>query len=436
MNLEPYKCYPFFTALPVWKRPEGYLGPQAAARQRADRLRDAPGGGDPEVRIWAVPISKNGQNAYFVATPHQVLHEILYSLRRFPEDRRVLEVIEDGRPCHFYVDVDVNRRDNPDIDEARFRVLLCRIHDVVREGMGRIFCVDPAGIWFVETDSSKEHKFSRHITFHMPGDRPLESTVIAHEVAHRIFAPCQDEFSVRKRTKGGWVTEMCVDMGVYTKNRLMRTAWSNKFGDAYRPLARVVNPGEASERLMTEEELWDCPEEWLDTLVVPTGKGLTAIPWSLTEFQTPPIRSSGSSTGPRAPRTTRVPSSEFVPVQGGALRAWVRALPEYQVQSVAVMPTFGISVTTSTRECPFLGRAHRSNSLYLWFQLSRGTYEVRCFDPSAPCCGNATAPRPWTPAMHDAVVQTMQIFFASHTEHDHAYSETSDFLVRGIDTVD
>lgn len=441
LNLAPYRCFPFFTALPVHKRGPDYVRPQVKAFRTARKQRDLYD--DPEIRVWAVAIGREGQNAYFVTTPRNVLFELMYGLRDHPEDRCVLEVIEENRPCHFYIDVDINREDNPEISEEDFYGMMCRIRQVTCDGLARLFDLNGESIRYIETDSTKARKFSRHLVFHLPGERPLESTQVAQTVARHIFMPYREEFSVKKTTKSGNVTELCIDMGVYTKNRLMRTTLSSKFGDD-RPLHRIIPSGFPEEKL-PEEVYWDSPEDWYDTLIVPTGDALAATCHSLDMIEEEVSAgtsggggsSSSSSTAKRSGPIVRsrvaATGDTMITLYGPPITQWSRVLPEFDVRSIQVVPMHGFVIATNTRDCPFVGRPHKRNKVYLWVNLRHGTIETRCFDAESPCKGNATVPRKWTTQMERAVEVTITSLFQLYPRTAQQYGDTENYLLRRID---
>ena len=198
---------------------------QEAFDERARRTEE---GADGAVHVWAQEYNKDGHRKYLCGT----LAELWRSMHVLDAcHRHFYELIYGDAWARLYMDVEVYRsgKHAPTWRRARWldeRYCNARMDDLfahIRSLLSELYGDEVAQcVRFVQTDSSNERKFSRHVVAHMQcGDveYAFESTVHAGRFVDLLV----------ERNAGTYVAQM-VDRAVYTRNRCFRLPGSCKYG--------------------------------------------------------------------------------------------------------------------------------------------------------------------------------------------------------------
>eukprot|EP00658_Telonema_sp_P-2_P042648 TRINITY_DN3063_c0_g1_i1.p1 TRINITY_DN3063_c0_g1~~TRINITY_DN3063_c0_g1_i1.p1 ORF type:complete len:471 (+),score=105.01 TRINITY_DN3063_c0_g1_i1:138-1550(+) len=331
----------------------------------------------------------------FVATCYPALWE-RYSSLEAPV-RHFYEVIPDGKPARLYLDVEYMRDANPDKDgDAMVRWLRRSIERSIESHGRGLACVTADGeggaspeteeggapgeredgrLRWVELDSSTSTKFSRHLTMpevvfrdnrHMGrfmqawADR-VQGDPGAHEECQALLVEPDNK--------------LCVDMGVYTKNRFFRVYGSTKFGR----VSVLLPHGAALEDPLDRDV-------FMDSLICSVDLTPSAAPM-LTVPETGGLqRRSGSlSSQPVVPR------EEFKGIENLVRPELIRFVEQFA--SKAGVPARVASCLGSQQDrylvfpiahnrwCGNVGRPHKSNGIKVVVDREWEVCYQKCFDP-------------------------------------------------------
>ncbi len=214
------------TVWEVWnnKTDNGKLIPKDKAKERAEELEGLP--------LFAVQTSEKVYE-FIVASWHGFYRRYITVPQK---QKRYYEVIRHGEPLNFFVDLDVELKDNP-----RFEDILTvasaveETKSLVVKTMVESFpslhaaMVDPFITVLDSTGVSKDGpKISYHLIFRFPGFA-LKNMEVAKQLNDAIVRNTPDSSHC-------WVTRKgkkahIIDPAVYTKDRLFRLWGSTKFGE-------------------------------------------------------------------------------------------------------------------------------------------------------------------------------------------------------------
>lgn len=175
------------------------------------------------------------RNFHYVVAGWHRFFEIFVNL---PGEQRVFnEIIKEGEPFNFYIDLDLQRSQNinPEIQPGSQKEaeILEKVRVEARAAIVRVFPqVKPEDIRIVELDSSDLKKLSRHMIFRIPG-KALKNWQTAAAIFDEILSQNNDPNNIF------WVVDekypdkkkYFIDRSVYTKNRQFRLYQSHKFGN-------------------------------------------------------------------------------------------------------------------------------------------------------------------------------------------------------------
>ncbi|CAM6107019.1 unnamed protein product [Calypogeia fissa] len=334
----------------------------------------------------------NGQRR-FLATTYE---EFWYRYKRMIADyRHHYEIIQDGKPCHLYFDLEFNRKINTDADgETMVDLLLSKVGTTFLDIYGLKY--DPS--WTVELDSSTEDKFSRHLVIRVPHlafENNSHVGAFVGEICKRIHhsKDSNKDFSclfVQAESRPAHHTELFVDQGVYSRNRSFRLAFSSKAGKTAKlmPTKRfrcgtmgefevfmdslICRVEDKCERLLTfgQEE----PGRG-GTLDVAAWKDKPANPRQGLNF-----RLFGKSLFPAL--DIFIESVACIGNVPGRIRSW------YWFSEYGVV-VYNIS---ENRFCENIGRPHKSNNVMYIVDFRTAGYYQKCHDPD--CRGYRSSLRP------------------------------------------
>lgn len=452
------------------------FGVQVPALERCARRRAGqPADTEPadRVQVWAAdrPQAANkGAKCYWVGSPRQAL---AHCRRLVPAERNLYEVVQPDTPCHLYVDAEFRRSQEPQIRDERAldRRLLHelfslaqrlffpdeRADDHRRYAVSVLRSQSPQDAGLDWDDPRRGDKRSKHWVVHIRGCAFASNfhcgafmrRLAAHlyQTHGRTTDPARNPFFLHGAADRP-PHEFCVDMGVYTRNRVFRTAYSSKVSD-YRPLlpepspldpedardeAVSTNAGKrprpgADDRDLHETVFFDTcvqhvPPRGVRLLHVtephtdaePTGTSHRSAflePPSVTyggALQRAASAASALSVAPRGagtgaewfqaaapPKCVRALLLVLLRDYWGALHAGLAAPPPPpRHAALAVLrwhpARHSLVVSSRLHECAMAGRAHSGNHVYFVVDALRLRYSQRCHNTSQ-CGGRRSAAR-------------------------------------------
>ena len=144
----------------------------------------------PHQTVWALEKNGSGSRSYLVATRDDFWRRYRTLPAAF---RHYYELIQTGRPCHMYLDVEFCRLSNPEQDGERMvRTLLEELQAALAELLGLPSLADADAEWcrVVDLDSSTPKKFSRHLILRLHGGTTAFATnQDCGRLVHEL--PCQ-----------------------------------------------------------------------------------------------------------------------------------------------------------------------------------------------------------------------------------------------------
>lgn len=169
-----------------------------------------------------------------------------------PHDRCFYEIVLHDQPCHLYVDVDMDRTLNPEVDTERERWMQTEFLAECRTCILELGMVSSTNdIRVVTLDSSKDGKLSKHFIIKLSKacfTNNYHCGAFVRRIRNRLLRkhgmPIEkNPFFVWKREKDRknpgntvQVLDFYADLAVYTQRRNWRLYGSTKRSGAYRPL--------------------------------------------------------------------------------------------------------------------------------------------------------------------------------------------------------
>lgn len=278
----------------------------------------------------------SGQRYYVACTNHEYWNKYLSRGDRFG-----YELIMKDKPCHLYIDLDVNKEKYPSIHVAEIWSILEKWIDV---SLIEHFNIKEEDIVKRLHSSSNEKKGSMHIIYNIKG-RIFQSN--AHVgafmrcIAVLIETQNKEDMSI--------FDNKFVDMAIYTQNRLFRMLGCAKWGTA---------------RYLTNGEEYTY-ENWVKNKVQPVETNAEFIE----------VKDHDGS-------EVRYNSSFGVIVDADDhLKPTVDHISESyaDIMRICEFPiTMSYACNLNTKVCPFKGEAHSKNRLYAVINLFSCTYSIRC----------------------------------------------------------
>ena len=282
---------------------------------------------------------------YIVATDKVFWNRFLFPKR--PADRCFYEVIEENKPCHLYIDIDVNREEYPSIELNDIKAMVCSNIEYGLKAMELDIerCI--------VTDSSSPKKGSLHIVYN------IKDHLWANNAHVGAFMRRCMELKVKQNEEDYFVWTTFVDMCVYSRNRLfrmlgctkkhqLRTKKSDSFPLNFKNWkACQIQP------LLYDGELIECNE--------PDGSG---------------ARYMGSKA---------MPIVDFVPVIRSHLLTFASQFAP--VRTINYIPAYmQWYINLDKRDCIFKGETHQKNTNYMIVNWHENTYRFKCWNRKYECC--------------------------------------------------
>jgi len=269
--------------------------------------------------------------------------------------RTILEIIPEKKPCHLYIDIDVDLKKTPGI---KAQECWDAIKPIIANHFELLYPNDT--IVFVVMDSSSAKKGSLHIIVKISGR-------LFHNASHcGAYMRVLKEFIAQKHPslQGHYAF---FDLGIYTRNRLFRMLGQTKAGQ------KRYLTGDQPCTFDTWRAARVCPVEIPDDIFLIETKEID---------QSEPSYTSGS----------KVSSTVTVGWVPPCFTSGAHSIHDHLTEAWGEFPRVvffpeGLKIvcTTDNHNCIFQQRAHSSNVLYLVVDLLHNCYHVKCF--SAKCKG-------------------------------------------------
>ncbi|OCT99584.1 DNA-directed primase/polymerase protein isoform X1 [Xenopus laevis] len=334
------------------------------------------------------------------------------------------EVIPADAVCKLYIDFEFYKSSNPEADGKKMVALVIEYFSIKLEELYGIKCSPE---WVLNLDSSSKEKFSRHLIFLLPNAafkdnihagnfiknvlKPLlplagYKSVTRDYVSGANESPCLPEAevlcgnsgkpSLAKAVKdvqsiencdlsslivrdkyGG--NQLCIDLGVYTKNRNFRLYKASKLGKNVPFTLAEDNKfrSKPQKDICTEEHIFLCSLisniRFSDSLKILTcsspdyGMNKATSPYN----KNPGVTIKGYQFSPYPEIDDFILS--LVTQEGfqGSIRSWNYFSSEELL----------VYETANYRWCANIGRAHKSNNVMLLVDLKREVWYQKCHDP-------------------------------------------------------
>jgi hypothetical protein len=303
---------------------------------------------------------------YLVARETTFFHKILeptVSTRRY-----FYEVIEEDKPCHLYIDLDVNLEQYPSIDVYQVKNMVC---SHVEYGLKQMeFDIETILI----SDSSSPKKGSIHILY------KIKNKLWANNAHVGAFMRSCMEKRVKHNPEDYHMWSLFVDMCVYSRNRLFRMTGCTKKHE--NRIKTVVG-----QRLNYQN--------WLNNLIQPMF-----IEGDIIETYEP----DGSPAKYMGAKNKQMPSN-YAPGMKDGLVDFVRDIAP--VRGVHYSPRFRIWVVNLDKHtCVFKGGVHSKNTNYMIVNKRDGTYSFRCWCQKYEACRTGrTEKQPLPNEQRNAIVR-------------------------------
>ena len=271
-------------------------------------------------------------------------------------ERYFFEVIEEDKPCHLYIDLDVNRVKFPCIDVHDVKTMVCK-H--VEYGLKQMDLeIDDKII----ADYSNENKGSLHILYKIKGKLFASN---AHVGA--FMRSCLQK-RVVKFPEDHHTWTLFVDMCVYSRNRLFRMLGCTKKHE------------QRTKRVKGQPFTY---ENWLASMVQPISSEVQIM--EVCEPDGSPARYMGSK--------ALSLSADYNPDIKDKLVEFASQIAP--VRGVSYIPAFRVWILNlQKRDCIFKGERHGKNTNYM--VVNEGdhispdyTYHFRCWSQKYECCKKA-----------------------------------------------
>lgn len=267
------------------------------------------------------------------------------------------EVIDARKPCHLYIDIDVNLKKTPGIS-----VTNCweTVRPIIYDNLCELYKKD--AITMIVMDSSSQEKGSLHIVVKIQGKL---FTNAAHCGAYmRVL---QKFIETEKPEAQGAYSFF--DLGIYTRNRLFRMLGQTKAGQ--NRFLRCVD--EFTKKYLQVNDDNITFESWKRARVCPVNPSGFKLIEMLELDNTVPRFSSGSSLNSTTVVCGWVP--QFI--KGDMYNYLSRNVGEIE-RMVYMGKNMKIVCNTRNKNCIFLQRQHTSNRLYIVISLVDKCYHIKC----------------------------------------------------------
>ncbi|XP_011076097.1 DNA-directed primase/polymerase protein isoform X2 [Sesamum indicum] len=357
-------------------------------------------------RVFSYQDHMNGQRRFLVSTYKEFWQRYKEMNSKF---RHHYEVIQEGRPCHLYFDLEFNKKGNIDRNgDEMVDLLIVVIFDAFLEKYSILGTED----YIVELDSSTEEKFSRHLIIRLPKtafkDNSHAGAFVA-EICARIqsYRERDERFEKLFVSKGSSSADshcqLFVDTAVYSRNRCFRLPLSSKAGKS----AVLLPSGRFKCKDMDEEEVFmaslicnmDADTEKLlickmDLECVKALHFETEITNNIQKYPGFPEKFDLNACTSDASTNYLMGKSPYP-----ALDVFVEAIASSgnvpgKIRSWYWFSEYGLMVYSMSRNryCERIGREHKSNHVIYVVDLRRAVYYQKCHDPD--CQGYRSPLRP------------------------------------------
>tara|TARA_A100001015_G_scaffold319628_1_gene443114 strand:+ start:6403 stop:7467 length:1065 start_codon:yes stop_codon:yes gene_type:complete len=289
--------------------------------------------------------TKDGQKkltySYIAATELEIWEQYISQ-----GTRTICEVIDARKPCHLYIDIDVDLKRTPGI-----KVYDCwkSVQPIIK---GHFDILYPGTeVEYICMDSSNNKKGSLHIVVKIKG-------YIFTNASHcGAYMRVLKKFIETKHPEVEGAFSF-IDMGIYTRNRLFRMLGQTKAG----------------QKRYLKSHCDFTFENWQNTRVCPISSTDELITTREPDGGNP-IYTSGSNYG--AGECTVV--AGWIPecVTGDIYRYLSNEVGRIQ-RMVFTGENMKIICNTNNRRCMFQNRQHRSNVMYIVINLINRSYHIKC----------------------------------------------------------
>jgi len=259
----------------------------------------------------------------------------------------ICEVIDSRKPCHLYIDIDVNLKETPGI-----KVYDCwkAVKPIIQGHFNILYPEVP--IDYVVMDSSSNKKGSLHIVVKIEG---YLFTNASHCGAYmRVLKKFIEQ--EHPNVMGHFAF---FDLGIYTRNRLFRMLGQTKAG----------------QKRYLKSHLDFTFENWRDTRVCPVSSSNVELIQAKEPDGGSPVYTSGSSYA--AGQCTVV--SGWVP---SCVRGQIYQFLCGEVGNIERMVFTGenmkVVCNTNNRDCIFQKRRHKSNVMYIVIDMVNKSFHIKC----------------------------------------------------------
>tara|TARA_B100000902_G_scaffold58201_1_gene65229 strand:- start:1172 stop:2233 length:1062 start_codon:yes stop_codon:yes gene_type:complete len=258
----------------------------------------------------------------------------------------ICEVIDSKKPCHLYIDIDVNLKETPGI-----KVYDCwKAVQPIISGHFNILYPD-VPVDYIVMDSSSNKKGSLHIVIKIKG---YLFTNASHCGAYmRVL-----QKFIETEHPGVEGAFQFFDMSIYTRNRLFRMLGQTKAG----------------QKRYLRSHCDFTFENWRDTRVCPVSSNATLITTREPDGGVPAY-TSGSRYG----------AGECTVVSGWVPKCVTGEIYQFlsnEVGKIERMVFTGknmkVICNTNNRNCRFQKRRHKSNVMYIVINLVNRSYHIKC----------------------------------------------------------
>lgn len=273
----------------------------------------------------------------------------------------ICEVIQVDKACHLYLDIDVDLKETPGIDVRECwskiqPIIVQHMHAYINRELTPESARPSSDVSFNIMDSSSDTKGSLHIVVKV-ADHLFKNA--AHCGAY--MRCLQKWIELNQPSLQGHF--MFVDMGVYTRNRLFRMLGNTKVGQR---------------RFLTNGKEFTF-ESWVDARVQPVN---ISLDMKMIEFEeldhSEPKYSSSSGLGTAQMIVGWVPEC----VKGNIMKFLCEEVAPIN-RMVSTPWNFKVICNTTSKECIFQHRTHKSNVNYIVIDLLNRSYHIKCH--SAHC---------------------------------------------------
>jgi len=293
---------------------------------------------------------------YIVAREKTFFKQVLSNYSA--ESRYFYEIIEEDKPCHLYIDLDVNLEKYPGMDVHTVKDMICSHVEFGLKSMS--FVIEK----IIVADSSNDKKGSLHIVY------KIKDKLWASNAHVGAFMRCCLEKRVRNMPEDLETWKLFVDMSVYSRNRLFRMLGCTKKHE--NRIKRIK--GQAFNY-----------ENWLDSMVQP----LHVMDRDIIEACEPngdPAKYMGS-------KVVSMGIEYCCDVKEDLLKFASTIAP---VRGISYIPLYRMWVINlHKRDCVYKGDIHGKNTNYMVItkgdhKFPENLWHLRCWSQKYECCKNPT----------------------------------------------